>query len=322
MKKAIIVGHTGQDGTYLYNLLKEKKYSLVGISSSTVSSGGIVPYTKIDILNYKQVSATVKYFQPDEIYYLAAVHQSSADKPIEEGELFYRSFDVNVKAFINFLEAVRLYSPHTKIFYAASSHIFGNPLNTPQDELTPLNPNCVYGITKTAGLQTCRFYRETHNLFASVGIFYNHESPLRESKYVSKKIVEAAVAIKKNKKQELVLGNIDSKIDWGYAPDYMEAVFKLMQLKNADDFVVSSGMLHSIKDFVTGVFNYLKLDWEKHIKIDPSLITKKQKQNLFGNNEKIRNATGWKPQTDFNSLIKILVEEELKNTDADRKRTG
>ncbi len=177
MKKAIIVGHTGQDGTYLYNLLKEKKYSLIGISSSTVSSGGIVPYNKIDILNYKQVSATVKNFQPDEIYYLAAVHQSSADKPIEEGELFHRSFDVNVKAFINFLEAVRLYSSHTKIFYAASSHIFGNPLNTPlrwktesvtlfgQDELTPLNPNCVYGITKTAGLRICHFYRETHTIF-------------------------------------------------------------------------------------------------------------------------------------------------------------
>ncbi len=120
------------------------------------------------------------------------------------------------------------------------------------------------------------------------------------------------MAIKKNKKQELVLGNIDSKIDWGYAPDYMEAVYALMQLNKADDFVISSGALYSIKDFVVGVFNYLELDWEKYVKIDPSLITKKQKQNLFGNNEKIRNATGWKPQTDFNSLIKILVEEELK----------
>lgn len=316
MKKAIIIGHTGQDGTYLYNLLKEKKYSLIGISSDSVSSEENIPFNKVDIKKQEQVSAAIKYFQPDEIYYLAAVHQSSADKQIEDGELFQKSFDINVKAFVNFLEAIRLYSPQTKIFYAASSHIFGNPLNAPQDETTPLNPNCVYGITKTAGLRTCHFYRENHNVFVSVGVFYNHESPLRESKYVSKKIVETAVAIKKNKKTKLILGNLDSKIDWGYAPDYMQAVYRLMQLDKADDFVISSGELHNIKDFVSGVFYYLKLDWEKYVKINPALITKKQKQNLFGNNEKLKKATGWIPKTDFNSLIKILVNDELKKYDS------
>ena len=316
MKKAIIVGHTGQDGTYLYNLLKEKKYSLIGISSSSVSSVDFVPYNKIDILNYKQVPAIIKNFQPDEIYYLAAVHQSSADESIEEGELFQKSIDINVKAFINFLDAVRLCSSHTKIFYAASSHIFGNPLTSPQDEHTPVYPNCIYGITKAAGMHACHFYRENHNIFASVGIFYNHESPLRKSKYVSKKIVESAVSIKKKNGGELVLGNIDAKIDWGYAPDYMEAAFRALQQKNADDFIISSGSLHSIKDFVSGVFNYLKLDWTKYVKINPALITKKQKQNLFGNNQKIKQRTGWIPNVNFESLIKILVDEELKNYDS------
>ncbi|MBI3501279.1 MAG: GDP-mannose 4,6-dehydratase [Bacteroidetes bacterium] len=312
MKRAIIVGHTGQDGTYLYNLLKEKKYSLIGISGSSVSSEGSLAFNKVDICNPKQVSPVIKNFLPDEIYFLAAVHQSSADKEIEDGELFQKSCDVNVKAYINFLESVRLNSPKTKIFYAASSHIFGSPANFPQDENTPINPNCVYGITKTAGFHASHFYRESHSIFASVGIFYNHESPLRESKYVSKKIVETAVAIKKNKKSELELGNIESQIDWGYAPDYMEAAYQMMQINHPDDFVISSGELHSIKNFVEAVFTYLELDWKKYIKINPLLITKKQKKNLFGNNNKICEVAGWKPKVNFNSMVKILVDEELK----------
>jgi GDPmannose 4,6-dehydratase len=254
----------------------------------------------------------IKNILPDEIYYLAAVHLSSADKQMQEGELFQQSFDINVKAYINFLEAVRLHSPETKIFYAASSHIFGDPASSPQDEKTPLQPNCIYGITKTAGVNVSHFYRENHNIHTCVGIFYNHESPLRESKYVSKKIVETAVAIKKGKAKDLILGNIDSEIDWGFAPDYMEAVYKIMQLNYPDDFIISSGELHSIKDFVAGVFDYLQLDWQKFIKINPALITKKQKRNLFGNNEKIKKTTGWKVKVSFDSMIKILIDEELR----------
>jgi GDPmannose 4,6-dehydratase len=309
MKKAIVVGHTGQDGTYLFSILKEKKYSLRGISKHTVFPKTA---TKINIENYSEVSSFVKKFQPNEIYFLAAVHQSSVDKKIEDGELFHRSFNINVKSLVNFLESIRLFSPKTRLFYAASSHIFGNPVSFSQNENTTLNPNCVYGITKTAGLRTCHFYRENYNVFASVGIFYNHESPLRESKYVSKKIVETAVAIKKKKNQELILGNLESEIDWGYAPDYMSAVYQIMQLDKPDDFVISSGKIHSIKDFVQGVFNYLGLDWQKYVKINSALITKKQKKNLYGDNSKIKNVTGWFPKTDFNSMIKILVDEELK----------
>jgi len=315
MKKAIIVGHTGQDGTYLSSLLLEKKYDITGISSKSVSENkyGIA---SVDIRQFSQVEELIKKIRPDETYYLAAIHQSSVDIQIEDGELFQRSFDVNVKAFINFLESIRLHSPQTKIFYAASSHIFGNPEKSPQDESTSLNPNCIYGITKTAGIRTGHFYRENYNIFASVGIFYNHESPLRESKYVSKKIVETAVAIKHGKKNELILGNLESQIDWGYAPDYMRAVSAMMQLSKADDFIISSGELHTINDFAVGVFDYLGLNLKKYIKVNSSLITKKQKENLFGNNRKINNTTGWSPLVNFKELIKILVDAEMKKHDS------
>ena len=311
MKKAIVVGSTGQDGFYLSELLREKKYELIGISSKQVSSNkyGI---EKTDVLQSQQVESLLSKFKPDEIFFLAAVHQSSSDKQIEDGELFQKSLDLNVKALVNFLEGIRKHTPGTKLFYAASSHVFGNPDKSPQDETTPLRPDCIYGITKTAGINACHFYRENHNIFASVGVFYNHESPLRASKYVSKKIVETAVAIKMKTKSELVLGNLDSQIDWGYAPDYMKAVFAMMQLPKADDFVISSGEAHAIKDFVEGVFKHLGLDWAPFVKVNSSLITKKQKQNLFGNNKKIKQATGWSPSLDFKGLIKTLVDAELK----------
>ena len=207
MKKAIIVGSTGQDGSYLSQLLLEKKYEVIGISSQKVSSN---PYgfQKLDVMQGSQVESLLGKCLPDEIYFLAAVHQSSSDQPMEDGLLFQKSLDLNVKALINFLEGMRKHSPKSKLFYAASSHIFGNPEQSPQDENTPLRPDCVYGITKVAGIGACRFYRENHNIFAGVGIFYNHESPLRASKYVSKKIVEGAVAIKRKLKTELVLGNL------------------------------------------------------------------------------------------------------------------
>lgn len=314
MKKAIIVGNTGQDGTYLSDLLLSKNYELLGISSHSVS-GNSHGFASLDVLNTGEVGQLTVKVQPDEIYFLAAVHQSSSDQPIEDGALFQNSLDLNVKAVVNFLEGIRKYAPKAKLFYAASSHVFGNPGISPQDERTPLQPDCIYGITKEAGLRACRFYRENHGVFASVGIFYNHESPIRASKYVSRKIVENAVAIKKKLRSELVLGNLDSQIDWGYAPDYVRAVYGMMQLKQSDDFLISSGSVHTIRDFVEGVFACLDLDWTQFVKINPALITKKQKQNLFGNSTKIRKATGWGPSVDFKGLIKLLVEAELAKHD-------
>jgi GDPmannose 4,6-dehydratase len=311
VKTAIIVGSTGQDGTYLSQLLKKKKYRVVGISSKEVNVNG---YTrkKIDIKKEKDVSQIIKRYKPNEVYYLAVVHHSSADKLKKDGDLFKKSLEINTMGLINFLEAIRLYSQKTRIFYAASSHVFGNPLSIPQNENTVMQPNCIYGITKVAGTNACHFYRDEHNIFASVGIFYNHESPVRQSKYVSTKIVETAIAIKRGSKKKLILGSLETKIDWGYAPDYMEAAYRILHHNKADDFIISSGNQHTVREFVEEVFSLLKMDWRKFVEINPSLITKKPKNNLFGNNEKIRSQIGWTPKTDFPSMIKILVREKLK----------
>ena len=309
--KALIIGHKGQDGSYLWKLLSAKNYDLIGVSRTSILSSKKENIDTVDIRNYKEVETLIKSYQPDELYYLAAVHQSSSDHQIEEGELFQKSIDINSKALVNFLEAVRLHSNHTKIFYAASSHIFGETTSPVQDETTPLNPNCIYGITKTMGIRACYFYRDNYNVFASVGIFYNHESPLRASKYVSKKIVETAVAIKQGLKDKLILGNLDHRVDWGYAPDYVEAAYRILQLKSPGDFVISSGATHSIQDFTEGVFTCLGLDWHKYVEVNPNLITKKQKHNLTGNNKKLKTATGWKNSVTFSELIEILVNAEL-----------
>ncbi len=167
MNKALIIGYTGQDGIYLWKLLNYKNYEIIGVSSKNVFSADKGYLENVDIRNFDQVSKLVKDFQPDELYYLAAVHQSSSDKQMQEGELFQKSIDINSKSLVNFLEAIRLYSGHTKLFYAASSHVFGETTTEIQDETTPLNPNCIYGITKTMGIRACHYYLENHNIFAS-----------------------------------------------------------------------------------------------------------------------------------------------------------
>ena len=312
MKKAIIVGHTGQDGTYLYQDLLQKNYQLIGVSGKSAVSSVSGPLPLINIADDHAVNTLVKSFRPEEIYYLAAVHQSSSDSETGDAELFQKSIDVNVLALIYFLEAIKNCSVNTKLFYAASSHVFGNSSEKMQREGSALNPDCIYGITKASGINVCHFYKNNHHIFASVGIFYNHESPLRASKYVSKKIVETAVAIKYRRKQSLVLGNLESEIDWGYAPDYVNAAYRILQLEYPDDFIVSSNEIHTVREFTEKVFQYLGLNWENYVTVNPGLITKKQKNNLLGNNEKIKKNTGWTPSVNFNRLIEILVDDELK----------
>ncbi|MBW8050443.1 MAG: NAD-dependent epimerase/dehydratase family protein [Cytophagales bacterium] len=313
-KKAIIAGHTGQDGSYLYKYLHEKGCNIIGIASKSIDTTHHQPGLSkhINIVERESVYKLIDNYQPDEIYYLAAVHQSSIDIQYDESELFKKSIEINLIALINFLEGIKKYSKSTRLFYAASSHIFGNPTESPQNELTPFRPNCIYGITKTAGVNTCHFYRTNYGIMASIGIFYNHESPIRSSKFVSKKIVETAVAIKNKTQHHLVIGDLNAKIDWGYALDYVKAMHKILQLNIADDFIISSGSIHTVGDFVRGVFGYLGLDWSEYVKEDPNLITKKPKKNLYGNNQKLKTMTGWDNTVSFNELIEIMVDAELK----------
>ncbi|MFC1595715.1 GDP-mannose 4,6-dehydratase [Candidatus Margulisiibacteriota bacterium] len=310
MKKALIIGCNGQDGILLEKNLIEKNYQIYGIDIDTIKGFELDNKNKLDISIFDDVKLIVSKLKPDEIYYLAAYHHSSQDKLSENNiELFSKSFSVNNFSLVNFLEAVRLYSSHTKLFYAASSHIFGQADTVPQDENTAINPDNIYGVTKASGVYTCRYYRKNYALFASTGILYNHESSLRSPGFVSKKIIRGAVQIKKGMQDRIELGSLESEIDWGYAPDYVEAMFNILQVNCSDDFIIATGIKHTVKDFVEITFNYLDLDWNQYITINNNIVSNR-KHALIGNAEKLRNKCGWKPSVNFKQMIKKLLEEE------------
>lgn len=311
MKKALIVGCDGQDGTYLTECLSKKKYDVVGISRGGIRSSRRPHFKRVNIINPRSVAGILSQYQPQEIYYLAAYHHSSQDRKEALSDLFKKSFDVHVQGLRNFLDGMVVHCPKSRIFYAASSHVFGRPKGRIQNENTPIEPICVYGVTKTAGVHICRYYRKEFKLFASVGILYNHESPIRDAKFVSQKIVQAAIAIKQGLQKELVLGNLNAVIDWGYAGDYVEAMHKILSAKAPDDFVIASGQAHTVKQFVQGVFGYLRLDWKKFVRQDPGLISGRHQSHWQGNSAKLKKVTGWKPKKNFKELIALMVEAGL-----------
>jgi GDPmannose 4,6-dehydratase len=309
MKKAIIVGCDGQDGRLLYELLSKKGYNIIGVAKGSTRFDGGDKLPPVDISKTEEVFKLVKNFKPDEIYYLAAFHQSSEDAPLGEAELYHKSYETNVFSLINFLEGIRKHSPCTKLFYAASSHVFGDDAGDVQDEKTPINPNSIYGITKALGLFLCRFYRNNHSVYASTGILYNHESPLRDQKFVSKKIIRGALDIKRGSHEKLILGDLNAEIDWGWAPDFVEAMNKILSLHAPEDFVVATGKKHTVLDFVETTFKNLGLDWKLYVEENPLLI-KRKTATLVGNPKKLMTMTGWKPSVDFDQMIKILLEGE------------
>jgi GDPmannose 4,6-dehydratase len=311
MKHALIIGSHGQDGSYLYESLTRQEYRVLGIDVTTVRASFPEPPLPVDIQDPTALAALIRGFVPDEVYYLAAFHHSSEDALTDDAGLFRTSFAVHVTALVHVLEALKHHAPQARLFYAASSHVFGAPAITPQDETTPIAPICVYGITKAAGLQVCRFYRRQHGLFTSVGILYNHESPRRSIKFVSQKIVSAAIAIKNGTQRNLMLGDLAAQIDWGYAPDYVEAMQRMLQLQTPDDFVVASGALHTVRDFVEGVFRELDLDWKQYVVEDAQVVRKQAKRNLQGQAAKLQAATGWHPTTSFAQMIKLMVREGM-----------
>ena len=229
MGKALVTGAAGQDGVYLSKHLLKNDYYVVGIDIKKPSSTNVEVITDVDLTDTNSVFDLVKKVAPDEIYHLAAYHKSSQDEIDNELETFKNSHAVNVLPVANFLEAMRLFSNSTRLFYAASCQMFGKQDNPIQNEDSTLNPINMYGITKAAATQLCRYYRTNYDVFASVGILYAHESPLRTSNFVSKKIVETAVAIKMGHEKQLVLGDLGAEADWGYVGDYVIAMHKILQ---------------------------------------------------------------------------------------------
>jgi GDPmannose 4,6-dehydratase len=199
--------------------------------------------------------------------------------------------------------------PKARLFYASSSRIFSASSKGLQDEKTPIDPDCIYGTTKAAGLFACRMYRNKYSIFASTGILYNHESHLREDKFVSRKIIRGAIDIKKGKRTSLVLGDLSAKIDFGYAPDYVDAMHKILNTAVCDDFIVATGKKHSVLDFVKTAFGYLGLDWKLYVKEDKNIVTRKSPSRA-GNARKLRSVTSWKPSVDFREMIRLLLSKE------------
>jgi len=305
MKKALIVGCAGQDGRLLQEHLLQLGYQVAGISRQEYFSPAneMKPF---DIKAREQVGELLTSLQPDEIYYLAAHHHSSEEAIESEEELWRHSFEVNVQAWLNFLEAARTDSPHSRLFYAASSLIYGAAESDRQNEDTPWRPRTPYGVTKASGMLAASCYRHRHGLFAAGGILFNHESELRSEKFISQKIVRAAVAVQAGRQQQLVVGNLNAQVDWGYARDYVDAMQKILQLPKAGDFVIANGSAHSVAELAETAFALLGLDWKKHV-VEDSGVIKRQLKPMVGDASKLFQQCGWQPRTSFREMIRHML---------------
>lgn len=307
-KIALIIGVNGQDGKILFDYLSDLNYVVIGVDYKSIRTHGIKFTKKIDINNKIEVLALVKFLKPDEIYYLAAHHHSSQDKKDKFYNEFKLSYDINVNSFVNFLEAIRLYSKKTRIFYASSSLIFGNCADKKQNEETPYKPNSLYGLTKMSGLILCKMYREKYNIFSVSGILYNHESEYRTENFISMKIIKGAIDIKAGARKKIIIGDLSASVDWGYAYDYVRAMNMILNLREADDFVIGTGKLHTVLDLVKTTFAYLKLDWKKYVIEDKELI-KEKRSVLIADTSKLKLKTKWQPSVDFSEMIKKIINK-------------
>ncbi len=296
MKPALVIGHRGQDGRLLMERFAREGREAVGVGRQ-----------ECDILSRAAVADLVKRVQPGEIYYLPAYHHSSEEKvQIDDSELLRRSYEVHVGGLSHFLEAMKAHSPRSRLFYAATSHVFGNSGIPLQDEKTPFNPPNIYGLTKVAGIHTCRFYRTVHGVFAAAGILYNHESRYRRETFVSQKIIRAALRVQEGASDPIVLGDLSARVDWGYAPDYVDAMVRMLALPEPDDFVVATGEARSVMEFVECAFGQLGLEWRPYVRENSTLITKGISM-LCGNADKLRKLTGWEPTVTFAEMVSLLL---------------
>ena len=317
--RALITGITGQDGSYLADLLLEKGYEIYGMvrRSSVEKLDRIehirnrVKFVQADLLDQLSIISAVRQADPDEVYNLAAMSfvPTSWSQPVLTGE--FTAIGVT-----RMLEAIRLVNKNIKFYQASSSEMFGKVRQNPQNENTPFHPRSPYGVAKVYGHYITVNYRESYGIFAASGILFNHESPRRGLEFVTKKVTNAVAKIKLGLAESLYLGNLDAKRDWGYAKDYVEAMWLMLQQGSPDDYVISTGETHSVKEWVEASFSCLDLDWEKYVKMDEKLLRPAEVDLLIGDSTKARDKLGWKPQVNFEGLVKLMVEHdynELKN---------
>ncbi len=307
-RRALITGATGQDGTYLASLLHEKGYEVFGIDApGHEPRASCAQVANIDIRDAESLSAHVKGIQPDECYHLAAFHQSSATKDVSSHDDERASIETNFLSAQVILRTLLDVKPACRVFLAGSCHMFGNAIETPQSERTPFAPTNIYGITKTAATHLGRLYRGK-GMHVCTGILYNHESPLRGPDFVTAKIARTAVEISQGKKDRLVLGNLDAQVDWGFAGDYVEAMHLMLQAAEPNDFIIASGELHRIRDFVELAFRRVGLDWTKYVSEDPSAYRPVSDTVYHGDARAIRDQLGWEPKVSFESLVAMMVD--------------
>ena len=313
-KKAIITGVTGQDGSYLAELLLEKDYEVYGMvrRSSTESFERIahiadrIELRQADLLDQLSLIELMKDVGPDEIYNLAAQSfvPTSWSQPVLTGE--FTAIGVT-----RMLEAMRHVAPEAKFYQASSSEMFGKVREVPQTENTPFYPRSPYGVAKAYGHYLTVNYRESYDLFASCGILFNHESPRRGREFVTRKITDSVARIKLGLADKLFLGNINAERDWGFAGDYVKAMWLMLQQDKPDDFVVATGVTHSVKSFCEAAFSHVGLDWEKHVEVDQNLIRPAEVDQLIGDSSKARDVLGWELEVDFSGLVKMMVDHDL-----------
>lgn len=312
MPNALITGITGQDGSYLTELLLGKGYNVYGMVRSLPEKFSFGPLEslrdnlyQVDYLDPASVAEAMEAIRPDEIYHLAGVSFVQADVDHLQGMI-----DANIKSTVNLLAAALKHASTARFLYASSSEIFGNNKDSRQSEETRFCPVTPYGITKLSSHHMVNHFRSL-GLFAANAILFNHESPRRGEQFVTQKIVRGAVKIKLGKQDVLELGNLDAKRDWGYAKDYVEAMWKMLQVSDAQDYVIATGELHSVRDFVQAVFKSLGMDWEKHVIVSEKYVRSGDDRRLCGDSSKAKQELSWTPSLRFEELIDLMVLKEL-----------
>ncbi len=319
IKKALITGITGQDGSYLSEFLLKKKYKVYGLIRRVALEDETHRLWRIKhILNkitlksaslesYASIVKIIQKIKPDEVYHLGA--QSFVAYSFEDE---FSTLNTNINGTHYILSAIKEFSPKTKFYFAGSSEMFGKVQKKKQDEKTRFYPRSAYGISKVAGFELTRNYREAYKIYACTGILFNHESPRRGFEFVTRKISSSVAKIKLGKQKNLQLGNIFAKRDWGHAKDYVKGMWLMLQQKKPSDYVLGTGKMHSVKDFAKLAFSIVGLDYKKYVKFNKAFLRPAEVETLKANYNKAKKTLKWKPSIDFNQLVKEMVEEDLK----------
>ena len=317
-KRALIFGITGQDGSYLAELLLGKGYEVHGVirRASSFNTGRIdhlieqrdIPFALHygDVTDGSSVNSVIAKTRPDEIYNLAA--QSHVKVSFEIPEF---TTQVDALGSLRILEAIRSSSGGIRYYQAGSSEMFGKVLEVPQRESTPFNPQSPYAMSKVYAHNMVQLYRNAYLLHASNGILFNHESPRRGNTFVTHKITRAVTEIVRGRRHELVLGNLDAKRDWGYAPEYVEAMWLMLQQEKPGDYVIATGEMHPVREFVQEAFDYVGLDWNKYVRTDERYYRPAEVDQLLGDATRAKSILGWEPKVKFKELVKIMIDADM-----------